>query len=417
MTMQAVLDGVKSLGERFTTGMEASRKAVDALGVQVKEALDGVGGLTKRVDDLSAQVRERPTAEAKKTVNEQFSFSRLIAKMAAGAKLDRADDWLDAPNERAVCMEGSKQKALSLGVGESLGFIIPAAQMTEIIPLNRSQYVLDALGVTRMDGLKANPVTWNRQKSASTFSWIGDPQSSNITASDPKAEQINLSPKEAAGLVVIGNRLLKMDPGAVEGFVRKDLFEGAMRTEQIAFISGTGVGQPMGLGTYGTTAVGTTNTANTINSQALSGTMSALYTLFMAMVRGVAEDNNNVAAGRWLFGVDEWFKLLGATIGTTTTAPAGTIYPPAFAGDPSKGLPATLLGFPVHFTTDMTADVCYFGDFSQALVGKWAGIELAMTSEGGNAFERNQSMVRCVLDMDVALRQPTAFTKGTGLTI
>lgn len=430
-------DLVKEVSDKLATIGTGIEKMTGA----VKTMTDRLDAHEKRIDDLSSQMRARPMAGGVTIANggvnqtvttggtvtsdikaacKNFSFAKAIQKLTAGLRVDDSKGWDDAQTELQVLRFGSEERAKSsvLNNGPQLGFVIPAVLMPDLIPLNRTNYILDQLGIDMRDNLKGAPVTWNRQASATTFYWTGENPSSNFTESDPTLEQINLTPHEAVGVVRVSNRLFNQDPAMVESIIRNDLGQQALRAKQIAYFAGTGyTGQPLGLLNYGTTAVGTAQTPGTINTQALTSTYSAMYALLVKMIGGIAADNNDISQLKWVMHPNDWFSLMQATIGVSTSAPAGTIYPPVFAADPSKGLPATLCGYPVMLTGDMTEDTIMLANYSQSVIGTWGGFELASSDVAENAFLRNQQLIRLIFSMDCALYQPTAFCKGTGFSL
>lgn len=390
--------------------------------------------LEDTVKQLETQVRERiPSGQQQNHRVEQTdeqviknaSLARVVQKLLKRCDPTDPEQWKDCPNEYGLFVIGSREKAaskydvrskaLALGNTASLGAIIPQTLMTEIIPLLRSKYVIPALGVQVRDGLKGYPVTWNRHDTAATFAWVGENPASNFTASDQAMGQINLVPHEAVGLTDVSNRLLVQDPGAVESFIRADLGEGALRTKQIALIRGTGVGgQPQGVNAYPTGTSGAT-----INTISLSGAVQVVMPLLVDMLAAIEARNLDSSMAKWLMHPNDWNDLCTTQVAlyNASTVQAGTALPYFFAGDPSKGIPPMLLGRPVITTTDQTEGTVTLGIWEMAILGSWSGMEIAVSNEAGNRFDRNQTGIRLVLDADVALWQPGAFTTGTSLSV
>lgn len=412
-------------------------------GVTSPEIAAQLAGMQKTITELEAAQRARPVATA--TVDatpdkKNFSFAKTIQRLMSGAKVTDSKGWEGAETELHFLRQGvierigaktwgeaesvlanpTMSKALSLGNAAQIGGLIPVTLMSELVPLNRSQYILDQIGVRRMPGLTGN-IEWNRQATGASFAWTGENPSSNFTESDQTLVKINLSPKEAVGVTRISNRLLNQSPAAVESFVRMDLSEGAARTEQIAYLRGTGTsGQPLGLLNLAT-GTGLTN----VNTASLAGSAGIAIQGFIALLSLIAEDGNPIGSQRIILHPNDWFDMLKAvraeaaslpTVAVSGTANAAAFLP-LFSGDPSKGLPGTLHGYPVYITTDMTEGTALVGDLSTTVVGQWAGMSLAMSDVAENAFLRNQTLVRLIFDMDVAALQPSALATGTSLAI
>lgn len=441
---QAKLDAAaKALAEMTAKAANPGATTVTT-GVTSPELAAQIAGLQKTVSELEAAQRARPvattatvdTAPDKKT----FSFAKTIQRLMSGAKVTDAKGWEGAETELHFLRQGVVErigaktwaeaetvidnpvlaKALSLGNAAQIGGLIPVTLMSELVPLNRSQYILDQLGVRRMTGLTGN-IEWNRQATGASFAWTGENPGSNFTESDQTLVKINLSPKEAVGVTRLSNRLLNQSPAAVESFVRMDLSEGAARTEQIAYLRGTGTGgQPQGLLNL-PTGTGLTN----VNTASLAGSAGIAIQGFIALLSLIAEDGNPIGSQRIVLHPNDWFDMLKAVraeaASLPTVAVSGTTnaaaFLPLFSGDPSKGLPGTLHGYPVYITTDMTEGTALIGDLSTTVIGQWSGMSLAMSDVAENAFLRNQTLVRMIFDMDVAALQPSALATGTSLAI
>ena len=48
--------------------------------------------------------------------------------------------------------------------------------------------------------------------------------------------------------------------------------------------------------------------------------------------------------------------------------------------------------------------------------GQWGSLEIATTKEADTAFATNQTWVRIIMQVDVAVRQPLSFCYTTGIT-
>ncbi len=443
--LKARLDAARAKkAQHEATLAEMSAKAAQGGNSEaVTVTAEAFAAMQKTIREVEAAQRARPVAGA--TVDttpdrKSFSFARLLQKLAGGARVTESKGWEDAPTELHFVRQGIVErigakswaeaetvlsnpvtcKALSLGNAAQVGGLIPVTLMDELVPLNRSQYVLDSLGIRQMTGLTGN-VEFNRQASGATFAWTGENPGSNFTESDQTLVKINLSPKEAVGVTRMSNRLLNQAPAAIESFVRADLGEGALRTKQIAYLRGTGTsGQPLGLLNLPTG----TGVAN-VNTASLAGSAGIAIQGVVALLSLIAEDGNAIGSQRIVMHPNDWFDMLKAVraeaASLPTVAVSGTTnaaaFLPLFSGDPSKGLPGTLHGYPVFVTTDMTEGTLLIGDFSTTVIGSWAGMSLAMSDVAENAFLRNQTLVRLIFDMDVAALQPSALATGTSLAI
>lgn len=448
MKLSAKMKKLKALEERLAAlrAKHATRTVVKAAttSVAAPDGEDGDDGdateapqvkaLTGRIKLLEEQVRARPSLPKVEVIQpngKNFSFVRTLIKSQQGLTVFDAKGWEDAPNELAVLRQGlvekfgaaswgdveavMRLKALSLSSTVSAGGLIPHTLMQEIIPQNRSQLFLDALGVRRLPGLVGSPVEWNRKTGGVTFRPLGENPGANATADDLTYTQVQVTPHEFIGLVETSNRLLNMNPGLVESEIRSDLGEGYERAQQIQLLTGSGIGgNCRGLFNRDTgTGLGNVNTLS------FSGdAIAAALPKFWALRAMLAEDNNPTNALKWLMHPNDLHDIQKAGAASTTSAPAGTAYPPLFtAGDPSKGIPDMVYGMPVVTSTDCTEGTIALGHWPNIGVASWSGAAIAMSSEAGNFFHRGQTGIRLIFDMDVALWQPSSFATGTTVSV
>ena len=55
----------------------------------------------------------------------------------------------------------------------------------------------------------------------------------------------------------------------------------------------------------------------------------------------------------------------------------------------------------------------YMGNWADLLIGQWVGLSIMASQEAGTAFVTNQTWVRMVTDVDVAVRRPESFVLGS----
>ena len=94
-----------------------------------------------------------------------------------------------------------------------------------------------------------------------------------------------------------------------------------------------------------------------------------------------------------------------------------------FGGDFSVATEAQLdaqLGVPLRGTTQLPTNLeksssgavlseVIYGNWQELIIGQWGGLEFMASSETGDAFEKAQTWIRVIQEVDIALRHPESF--------
>ena len=170
---------------------------------------------------------------------EKFSLAKLYRGVWSG-------NWDDAGMEREIGREtASKVKAMGLVPDSTGGFAVPAEVMVDqLIPLLYAKSILANLGATQLSGLTAAPLTIPKVTGGTTAYWLNE--AASITDSDMSMGQISMTPKILATITPYSELLNTLQP-AVEGMIRADQMTQMALKLDLAGISGTGGGQPLGL--------------------------------------------------------------------------------------------------------------------------------------------------------------------------
>jgi HK97 family phage major capsid protein len=57
--------------------------------------------------------------------------------------------------------------------------------------------------------------------------------------------------------------------------------------------------------------------------------------------------------------------------------------------------------------TDITE--LYFANWQEVILAMWGGVQIMATKEAGDAFQKNQTWIRIIQDVDIAIRHPQSF--------
>lgn len=134
-------------------------------------------------------------------------------------------------------------KALTVANDASGGYLAPEEfgkellkKLVEINPIRAFANVVQ---------ISAPEVKYPRRLTGTAATWVGeiDPR----TASGMTFEQVTITPHELATFTDISNNLLEDNAYGLEGELLNDFAESFGKTESVAFLTGTGTGQPKGL--------------------------------------------------------------------------------------------------------------------------------------------------------------------------
>jgi len=253
----------------------------------------------------------------------------------------------------------------------------------EFVPVLRNKMVTLQAGVRVLPGLKGN-VDIPKQSSASTLYWATEV--AGITESTPGTASVTLSPKRSGAYVEASYMLLTQSDPSAESLIQNDLMQVLAIGWDKAILEGTGAPQPTGI-------------ANTSNIGAFSGP-GISYADILDAIADIETANADVANMFWITEPGVKAVLRGRA--------KETGYP-----DFLMAQDGTIEGYRSLITNQMTAGTMLFGDFSQAILGLWGGIDLK-----ADPFTKLEyGIVRFVAQqlVDVAVRQPGAFTYASGI--
>lgn len=360
----------------------------------LEEKMAKIESRIKFLEDLnSPRSVSLPGVELEK---EKFSFVRAINAIRTG-------DWSEAGFEKEV-FDNTRKKAMSAGTGSAGGYIVPTQYVAELIEMLYAESVVIGLGATVMDNLIGSPVEIPKQAGGATAYWVGE--NSDITASDLTFGQLVLTPKSVAALVKFSNRLLSLSNPSIEGIVRRDIAQTLALAVDLAALRGSGTSnQPIGI-------------ANTVGiNTAVLGTNGGTFTFDTAQDMVTELEVDNALKGK-----------LGFVTHPLIIKKLKKYKVPQYSGD-TGGMPIVLpmtdqnlkdlLGYNFKTTTQIptnltkgTSNDCsevYFGNWQELIIAVWGGLEIQASNETYDAFQKNQTWIRAIQDVDIGVRHPESF--------
>jgi HK97 family phage major capsid protein/HK97 family phage prohead protease len=372
-----LIDGGRSLAE--------AREAV----------LEKLGSRTMETPITSTDVKANDLGLSEKETR-QFSFVRALnylanpndkqARQAAAFEIEvseAASRKYDKPASGIMVPNEVLRRDLVVGTPSAGGDLVATDLLAgSFIELLRNRLALAQVGVTMLTGLQGN-VAIPRQTGASTAYWVGEGNAP--TESQQALDQVTMSPKTVGAFVDYSRKLLLQSSVDIEAMVRNDLARVIALEIDRAGIYGLGSSnEPKGI--VEETGIG---------SVTLTG-----YGTFQELV----ELETEVASANADFG--SLFYLMNAgSRGALKTTEKATSSGARFVFEDGE-----VNGYPVVVSNQLANKDIIFGNFSQLIMGMWSGLDLTV-----DPFTHSTSgTVRIVAlqDLDVAVRQPTAFAYG-----
>ena len=412
--------GTEAERTRVRTILEMGR-SYDAADLAGEFARDGKAPeeFQRALLDKMAKRNAKPLSEVSETDAEigmtdrevrEFSFTRALRALANPtdrAAQDAAAFEFDA--SRAAAQRSGKEpegllvpadvltRALNTATsgsaaGDTGGFSVATDLLAQsFIDMLRNRAVAMQLGTT-MGGLVGN-ITIPRQASGASGYWIGE--DADATLDGLEMDQIGMSPKTVAAYSEITRRLLMQSSLDVEALVRRDLATALALTIDSAFFYGTGSSnQPRGIKNMtGINAVD----FGTDGAGAGTGQLPS-YAEVVQMETEISADNADIASMAYVMGsgMRGHFKTTEKFSGSN----GQTIW--------EQG--NTVNGYRTEVTNQIAAGDVFFGNFADAMIGMWGGLELNADPYTHSA--KGRLRVVAMQDVDFVLRRVESFCYG-----
>lgn len=376
-------------GEAFKAA-ETEIRAIDAKLERAKalDALDAAA-LRQRDERLATELRD-------------YSLTRALAWGAGIGGIDAGrereiDTELRATTGRtfkgvAVPTEIFEKRVLTTaapGGGPGSNLVPDNFLANEYISALTASTVIASLGARTLSGLSGN-VEIPGEKAAPTTAWIAE--NAALSATDPQFRQVTMAPKHVGSLSEFSRNMLMQTSPAIEGILRQMMARDIALEIDRAAINGGGSNQPVGI-------------------LAAAGTQTQAYatSLFHTAAEMVGKANiANVGATRAFLSTAR-VQTIAMKALTTDKLPVGV--PTIFQGERTAFSNLA----PDNLGAGTNESALIYGDFSELLIGLWSALDVLVNPYETTAYSKGNVMVRAMATCDVALRNPTAFVKGTGV--
>ena len=367
-----------------TTEVDDKQKAYEAIQTELRQQEAIEAAEKAQADDTQKRSgRQNPgenlTPEQK--ISKRFSLVKAIRSAATkkpldGAELEMYQEADREAREANVSLTGDirvpsfimEQRDITAtgSSGAEGGYTIPT-DLGELIPVLRPRLTLEDMGATVLTGLSGN-LDIPRQITASAAAWEGENTAADET--NTTFDKLQLSPKRLAAFMDVSKRLMMQSSLSIENFVRNDLNKAQRQALEVAFINGaTGGNNPVGI--LNTTGIGSV----AIDTNGGAPTWAHMIKLW----KELAVDNADMNTMGFLTtpGVAAQLMQTEKATGTaqfvwSTNSSDGQVN--GYRARASNNVPSTL-------TKGSSSGICHavlFGDFSNLIIGSWAGLDLTV---------------------------------------
>ena len=315
---------------------------------------------------------------------------------------------------------GTQVKALAEGTGSAGGVLVAPEVAEGILTALRARSAIYRMGPRTIDVKKLLSVL--SMSSGATAYYTAE--NAAIPVSEQTfAEAALLAPKELTAMVPVSNRLLRdADDPSIETIIREDLAEVLALRADLAFLRGTGTGEPRGI-------VNTVGVTPGPNLGAAGGvpTFSQLKTI-PASLRAL---NAPFRSPGWVF-----HPRLLASLEAIVDGEGHFLMDDGLLTFDETGGGGTLLGYKFVTTTQLpinqtvgastdTTTVIFSSDWDECWIGEEQAFTIDLSAEASytpdagttwiSAFQNRQTLFRASWAHDLGLRRPQLFVVTPGV--
>lgn len=367
---------------------------------------------SKWMGDLMTQIANGKQGAALQKEEAGLLTARYIRSIAAAAhfaKQGRPVSIVDYAS-KTYGKESGVTKALSATTFTEGGALVPEEVAADIIPLLRPASVIYSLGPvvqTMPTGVYSMP----KLAGGASADYIGE--NTNAPATQPVTGAVRMTAKKLAAVIPISNDWSRRTSSSSDGVVRDDLVAAVSQRGDLAMIRGLGSQySPKGLRYW----------AQAANVIAANGTVNlANVTVDIGkLVLALANANVRMLRPGWMMAPRTWVYLMTLRDANGNFAFREELMQGRLWGWPFK----TTTQIPINLGGGTNESELYLADFADVVVGETETLEITTSSEaayhdGANvqaAFSLDQTVVRAIVEHDLALRQDAAVAVLSAVT-
>lgn len=337
-------------------------------------------------DSLSIDLKDLKDFSITRALNNVMQGRAISGKELEVTKhIAKVTGRTEAIGDRTFIIPGEvlMMRALSAGSFSAGGALVSTeVKVDEVIELLRNKTYVEQLGVRQIDGLVGN-IALPKISGGATVYWLAE--GVDTTPSDQSFGQVALTPKKMMAVTAFDKQLLTQTSFGVESFIREDI-DRVMRIEKDRVaLAGTGGAQPLGI-------LNLTGLSTSVTFSA-----AATWAKILEFETNVATSNADLGSLGYLTTPGSRGKWKGIQ----KAANLDFIW--------EKG--DIVNGYAARATNQVPLNKVIFGNWSDAIFGLWAGIEI--TGDPYTLASKDQMRVVIRQLMDFAVRHPQSFSVST----
>jgi len=343
---------------------------------------------------------------------ERASFFRYVKTLAADGingkyGLDLSDCGLELELRTHMQEVSVTRASQNVGASSAGGALVPIEMQNELIPELLAASVAAKSGVTVVTGLVGN-MSWPKHLTGVAGGYLDTEAEASISEETLTFGTVTASPHPLGAAVGITWLGMRQPAISMEATVRGDLVTKLALLKDKSIFKGSGQsGQPRGIVNWPN--IGGVNWGTGITYGGASDTsQDKLREHYNDL-----ENANALGDERGL----SWVAQPAARqkLARVKDADGRTLY--IAVGEPTV---RNLLGYPVYTSTQLnnaavTDAFLLFGKFSECIDANWGSIELDITNSHSSDFLKGRVLVRAIMQHDVAVRYPEAFSLASSL--
>jgi len=281
-------------------------------------------------------------------------------------------------------------RAVDVGTSNKAGELVATDLMSgSFIEFIRERSMAIQAGATVLSGLVGN-VAVPKQTGGATAGWIAT-EDGDAPESEPTFDQVSLTPKDMGVFTEVTRRSLQQSTPAVEGLIRRDMFEAVAQLYDNSVFYGTGAsGQPTGI----------SNQTGVIKGGSLFAAAAPTYAELVSLIKQLMDNKVPMGDLSWIIDPSGWEALM-------TTSKQASGVEGNFILDTGS---SSIVGLPYRTATNMTAGDYLLGRWSDVLIGEWGGLDIVVDPYTHSAKGRSRFVM--FKTADVAVRHGNHFVLG-----
>lgn len=309
------------------------------------------------------------------------------------SKNDKIVLWFKSLFEKDRDPEANRVfKALVEGTDSQGGYLVPEEFRAEVFRILPDMSVMRKLA--RILPMNTDTLNLNTLDAEPAAYWTSEYASKSTTSAE--FGRVTLQPNDLVCLLPVTQQLVADANIDIVRFVTQLFAEKIARTEDKAYFTGSGSGQPKGI------------SQETITTVSAGGVLD-----FDDIIQLVYSKPQSVRASASAAFVAN--RKVIEILHKVKDSNGRYIWTPMATSDLAKRPLDVILGYPVYEQNDLSEDQMYFGDWSFYVIGDRQSLAVETTREGGDAWRRNSIEIKAVVRVDGKTLKTGAFAKITGI--